>query len=167
MADFDIAIIGAGLAGLSAANHLVTSSHPKIALIEARDRVGGRTNSIPSTKIPSEYIDIGGQWVGPLQDTVLSLIKYFKLELIEQEFSDATEAGGDESERLVECANFGFNPLTTEEVQEVNEFKSLVDDVASRLELTAPWNLREANEFDSYSVTGYVEKHIKSTGARV
>ena len=37
-----VIVIGAGMAGLSAANHLVNSGIHDVVVLEARDRIGGR-----------------------------------------------------------------------------------------------------------------------------
>lgn len=37
-----ILIIGAGMAGLSAANHLLKNAEPDFIIVEARGRIGGR-----------------------------------------------------------------------------------------------------------------------------
>ncbi|MGB1556298.1 MAG: FAD-dependent oxidoreductase, partial [Oceanococcaceae bacterium] len=59
----DCLIVGAGLAGLKAALELQAAGR-KVLLLEARDRVGGR--SMPGT-IAGQTVDFGGQWVGPSQ----------------------------------------------------------------------------------------------------
>ncbi len=53
--DYDIAIVGAGAAGLSAAN-LLSSRGLSVALIEARNRIGGRILTLrpPGSVIPVE-----------------------------------------------------------------------------------------------------------------
>lgn len=74
----DVAIVGAGLAGLTAARRL-TGAGISVLVLEARDRVGGRTLTIPIGG--GKVIDLGGQWVGPLpgqgatpiQDRILAL----------------------------------------------------------------------------------------------
>ena len=65
----DVAIVGAGFAGLAAAAAL-RAGGATVTVLEARDRVGGRTWSRPVGKA---RFDLGGQWVGPGQDRLLRL----------------------------------------------------------------------------------------------
>lgn len=44
---YDIVIIGSGMAGLAAANHLLKNGEEDFVIIEARNRVGGRIISVP------------------------------------------------------------------------------------------------------------------------
>ena len=60
----DVVIVGAGLAGLCAAKKLVECGHRDILVLEARDRVGGRTLT---TTVEGQVVDLGGQWIGPGQ----------------------------------------------------------------------------------------------------
>ena len=70
--EVDVAIVGAGLAGLVAARRLRSAGAEPIVL-EARDRVGGRTfNHILGD---GQAIEAGGEFVGPTQDRVLALAK--------------------------------------------------------------------------------------------
>ena len=57
---YDVIVIGAGFAGLTAARDLSASRDLSVLLVEARDRVGGRTCTI--TELGKEF-EIGGQWV--------------------------------------------------------------------------------------------------------
>lgn len=43
---FKVVIIGAGMAGLSAANHLIKNGFNDFHILEARERIGGRIVSI-------------------------------------------------------------------------------------------------------------------------
>src|SRR5215212_11846652 len=70
----DVAIVGAGLAGLTAARALVKGGHSVIVL-EARDRVGGRT--LNHKLADGQAIEAGGEFVGPTQTRVVSLARAF------------------------------------------------------------------------------------------
>lgn len=76
---FDCAIIGAGLAGLVAAQYL-TDRGLNVTVLEARDRVGGRVEN----KMLSDgsYVELGGQWIGPGFDELLEIIDSLGLETI-------------------------------------------------------------------------------------
>ena len=73
----DVVVVGAGLAGLSAARALRAAGRDVIVL-EARDRVGGRTLNEPIAD--GKVVEIGAQWVGPTQDRVNGLIAELGLE---------------------------------------------------------------------------------------
>ncbi|MPV57823.1 amine oxidase [Burkholderia sp. HI2761] len=69
----DVAIIGAGLAGLTAARDLKRAGCTSFVVLEARDRVGGRTyNHDLGHGVVSEA---GGQWIGPGQTAIADLAR--------------------------------------------------------------------------------------------
>ena len=68
----DLVVIGAGLAGLTAARELVAAGK-SVAVLEARDRVGGRL--LNHDLGDGQVAEIGGQFVGPTQDRILALAK--------------------------------------------------------------------------------------------
>jgi monoamine oxidase len=68
MHDVDIAIIGAGAAGLAAAEQVAASGRSGI-LLEARDRLGGRAHTIQS---PVGPIDLGCEWLHSADENPLA-----------------------------------------------------------------------------------------------
>ena len=56
-----VVVVGAGLAGLAAARRLVAGGH-EVVVVEARDRVGGRTEGL--LLADGTPLELGGQWVG-------------------------------------------------------------------------------------------------------
>jgi monoamine oxidase len=65
----DVVIVGAGFAGLSAARKLAAAGL-SVVVLEARDRVGGRTRNqdLAANGFPGRVVEMGGQFVGPLPD---------------------------------------------------------------------------------------------------
>ncbi|EDW84309.1 uncharacterized protein Dwil_GK13216 [Drosophila willistoni] len=56
-----VLIIGAGMAGLSAANHLLQNGCDDFLIVEARGRVGGRIVSIPLEN--NQKVELGANWI--------------------------------------------------------------------------------------------------------
>jgi monoamine oxidase len=65
----DVVVIGAGFAGLSAARRL-RAKGLSVIVVEARDRVGGRTRNqdLAANGFPGRVVEMGGQFVGPMPD---------------------------------------------------------------------------------------------------
>lgn len=79
----DIAIIGAGLSGLSLAEQL-QDGRRKIAVFEARQRCGGRilTHTLPDSELA---LDLGPTWLWPdQQPRIAKLVNRLKLKLFQQ-----------------------------------------------------------------------------------
>ncbi|CAF2594711.1 unnamed protein product [Rotaria sp. Silwood2] len=72
----DVLIIGGGLSGLSAGNYLFEHNINNFLILEARDRVGGRTCTID---YKNHSVDIGGAYVGPCQNRILRLAREFNI----------------------------------------------------------------------------------------
>ncbi len=67
----DVLVVGAGLSGLYAAT-LLREKGLSVQVLEARDRVGGRTFS---DRVDGVRVDLGGQWIGPTQDRAYALVR--------------------------------------------------------------------------------------------
>ena len=77
--EVDVVVVGAGLAGLAAARAL-TAAGASVVVLEARDRVGGRTlnHDLGEGKV----VEVGGQWIGPTQDRLAALARELGVETI-------------------------------------------------------------------------------------
>ena len=75
-----IVVVGAGLAGLTAALRLTQSGH-RVTVLEAGDRVGGRVRSV--TMSNGEVGELGGEWLSSDQPSVTALAREVGVRLSE------------------------------------------------------------------------------------
>ena len=80
-------IIGAGLAGLSAAYKLKNAGW-NITVLEARDRIGGRVFSYSMPQNKNLVCELGAEWVGESHERLKSLCAEFKIPLQKHQFDD-------------------------------------------------------------------------------
>lgn len=143
---FDVAIVGGGLAGMAAARELSIQGVDNFVLLEARDRVGGRTFN---HDLGGGYVaEGGGQWVGPTQTAVLDLCDELGVETF------PTYLKGDavvrlDGRRMTLPKAMVLSPPTA--------FLLRLDELAKTVPLDAPWNAREAGEWDRMTVARWAK----------
>ena len=69
--DVDVAVIGAGSAGIAAARRLLETGRVSVLVLEARDRVGGRVHTVAPAGFP---LDRGAEWLHSADRNPLSPI---------------------------------------------------------------------------------------------
>ena len=180
---YDLIIIGAGITGLSAARYL-SKYEPEIKfkILEARERVGGRTlnqsitlpfSSAKDSCCVTATVDIGGQWIGPTQENLRKLIEELKncnnsnddsLELIEQTWATRKDKYAGQP-GLYEAIR--VEPLTIEEETEVIEMNKRLDQMALQIpSIQDPFrDCPMAKEWDQISVGEYLEKNVRHENA--
>jgi len=77
----DVVIIGAGVAGLTAAERLGNAGL-RVLVLEARERVGGRVWTVPGVA-PDETIELGAEFVHGKPPALDAYLRQHKLKLIE------------------------------------------------------------------------------------
>src|SRR3989440_12311698 len=156
----DVAVVGAGLAGLTAARRLVDAGLEAL-VVEARDRVGGRTlnHDIGDGKV----VEVGGQWVGPTQRRMLAL---------SQELGVDTFPTHDEGDNVIEWrgdlkryrgAIPRINPAI---LADAAQAQVRLDRMARRVPLEAPWEADRAGRWDAQTYATWLHPNLATAGAR-
>jgi len=158
--DADVAVVGAGLAGLTAARRLAEAGLAPL-VVEARDRAGGRTlnHDIGDGKV----VEVGGQWVGPTQRRLLALASEVGVE---------TFPTYDEGENVIEWRGdlkryAGAIPRINPAIlADVAQAQVRLDRMARRVPLEAPWEADRAARWDAQTFATWLRHNVATAGGR-
>jgi monoamine oxidase len=158
----DVVVIGAGLAGLSAARRLVDAG-AEVVVMEARERVGGRTLTVPAAD--GTPIDHGGQWIGPTQDRIAALAASVGVTTYPSyERGLNTEFRDGRTHRFDGQLPDGSDPVSAVAMgQAIRE----LDAMAARVPLEAPWTADQALTWDSQTVETWLQARVPAERAQI
>ncbi|APX95340.1 flavin monoamine oxidase family protein [Natronorubrum daqingense] len=156
----DVGVVGAGLAGLVAARELTAGGLDAVVL-EARDRVGGRTAS--KSLSTGGTIDLGAEWIGSEHARVLELVDEFDLELCEQYRSgvDRVAVTGEVFEHEER-----FRALAPESTAELRDAFERVETLRRDVPLEAPQEAAEADRWDGTTLESWKREVLATDAAR-
>jgi monoamine oxidase len=156
----DVVIVGAGLSGLMAARTLLAASVEPL-ILEARDRVGGRTWTRPASD--GTLLDLGGQWIGPTQRRVLALAG----ELGVQTFKTYDTGNNIEYRRGERVTYSGAIP-THDPIVSADAVEAMLtlNMMATQVPLDAPWIASNALEWDAQTFDTWIRANARSDEAR-
>ena len=161
MADVDYCVVGGGFAGLTAALRLRQAGR-SVTLLEARDRVGGRTFTV--TRDDGSWVDRGGAWIGPGQDRVYALMNEFGVpEYKQHNDGDAMMIVGGKKHRYGGTIPWTMSPWA---VTNLGLGLHAVEKMCKSIPLEAPWEAKEAAEWDRISLAEWIDKNTMSKPAR-
>lgn len=158
MPEVDVAVVGSGFAGLTAGRRLKERGL-SVAVLEARDRVGGRTHTI---EVEGVALDMGGMWVGPGQERLYALARELGVPTTPQVMvgqnvvvMDGEAYRGGIPGSLDMEALGAFGAATAE-----------IEALARQVVPDAPWETVEADRLDAMTLATWIEERIASPAAR-
>lgn len=155
-----VVVVGAGFTGLSAARALVEAG-VEVLVLEARDRVGGRSYTRPASD--GTPIDMGAQWMGPAQDRLAALAEAVGVSTFPTYNHGKNIEYRDGQRMTYEGAISTVDPLVTMETVETILNLNMM---ASEVPLDAPWNAPMAAEWDAQTVATWMGQNIASEKVR-
>ena len=146
----DVVVVGAGPPGLMAARTLEKAGK-KVVVVEARERVGGRTwnGRVRDDKGVNHFIEIGGQWISPDQTRLTALVEELGLNTFDRyREGKAVYLTPEGIRHEYEGEDFPVSEHTNAEMDKLIE---ALDDVSKEVGPGHPWYHPRAAEWDSIS----------------
>ena len=156
----DVVIIGAGASGLTAATELKKAGLT-VAVLEARDRVGGR---LWTDEVDGAMLEIGGQWVSPDQDALKSTLAELGLETYPRyREGENIYLNADGELSRFEGEIFPVPPKTEAEIVTLIE---KLDALVAEIDPDRPWAHPLAKDLDEISFSRWLETQTDDQEAR-
>jgi monoamine oxidase len=158
----DVVVVGAGLSGLIAAREVVRAGH-SVAVIEARDRVGGRMLSHPIAG-SSEVVDLGAEFVGPTQNYIRALVGELGIETFPSFAAgrNVYVAGGVRT-TYVDTGPTGQAPPDLGALADLLLATSQLDSLSLHVPVDAPWEAARAGEYDGQSLETWLRHNTTAS----
>lgn len=158
--NYDVAIIGAGFSGLSCATAIINSSDtpPKVVVLEARSRVGGRISSdVVEVDKKEVKVDTGGAYVGPTQDRILRVASDVGVTTYPVHLKGKTIQAL-ETNSATKLFEGTIPLLSVVQLIDFNKILSQWDKLAATVSVEAPWSHPDAAQLDAQTVGEWLRK---------
>jgi monoamine oxidase len=154
----DVVVVGAGLAGLSAARAIAQAGR-SVVVLEARERVGGRTFNRPITG--GSYIDAGAEFVGPTQDRIKALAQAVGVKTFPT-YNTGNNVYWKDGKRETYGASgpTGVAPPDPTYLPDLLQIIPRLNSMAEQIDVNAPWEAPEAVDWDSQTFYSWVKANV-------
>lgn len=156
MSRSDVVVVGAGLAGLSAARDL-ESGGGSVVVLEARERVGGRVEQVQLED--GRLVQLGGEVVGNSHTAYLGLVEELGLTLV----PSYVEEPGEITRQTPESLDVGEWPswFTAADVASYDDVEKALTTLVSSIDPEDPFAHPDLHRLDQLSVGDW----LRETGA--
>jgi monoamine oxidase len=155
----DVIVVGAGCAGLKAAQE-IHESGLSVIVLEADDRVGGR---LKAAEVAGRVADLGGQWVGSRHTVLRDQAKALGIETYQQYASGKTvlELLGKLTAFSGDTPKMPFLGLV-----ELARLQGRWDKDMNTVPADAPWSARRAAEWDAQTLETWIARNLHTASGR-
>ncbi len=147
----DVVVVGAGLAGLSAARDLMNGG-TDVVVLEARTRAGGR---VEQTTMPDgRIVQLGGEVIGPFHESYVGLVEELGLTIV----PSFPQLPGEDTWVLADGRHVGDGFPWMDDADRAS-FAALSDEfgaLAKTVDPDDPWSHPEAARLDSLSIADWL-----------
>ena len=147
----DVVVLGAGLAGLSAARDLARGG-ADVVVLEARERVGGRVEQVD---VDGRPVQLGGELVGSAHTAYLGLVEELGLTLTTTYTSMAGATTYDLVDGVLRSED-GFPFATDEQRSDHARVERLLGELIPTVDPDDPWSHPDATRLDDLSLAGWL-----------
>ncbi|WP_406353015.1 flavin monoamine oxidase family protein [Streptomyces sp. NBC_00658] len=143
----DVAVVGGGLAGLTAARDLVAAGKT-VVVLEARDRVGGR---VVNLKLANGGVtEGGGEFIGPTQDRIKALADDLGVATFAtyNTGKNVLYKDGKRTPYATDGLLGSVPPVDLAGLANAAALQAMLDDMATKVPVDAPWTAEKAVEWD-------------------
>jgi putrescine oxidase len=156
----DVAVIGAGACGLTAAKQL-RDAGASVVVLEARDRVGGR---LQTDETSGALLELGGQWVSPDQTALIAALDELGLATFSRyRDGDSVYVGPDGVPHRFTGDIFPASAATQAEIERMI---GVLDELTAQLDPDRPWEHPRAAELDTITWSAFLEQLSDDPEAR-
>ncbi|MBI3767578.1 MAG: flavin monoamine oxidase family protein [Deltaproteobacteria bacterium] len=158
----DVIVVGAGLAGLTAARAIEQAGR-SVAVVEARDRVGGRTLNHPLSG--GAYTELGGMFTGPTQDRIQALAAAVGVGTFPTyNTGNNVFVGGDgRREEYPNNTPLGTAPVDPVVAPDIVLAVTQLDQMSQSVPVDSPWTAASAEQWDGQTLDTWLRANTSGS----